>query len=72
MRLKGNFLSYISVHCKFHVLHLLKIIRIADPDFEPTEDDVIMTRTTGIVVTEILDVTPVPHNGCRAPKRRRV
>jgi small subunit ribosomal protein S11 len=29
-------------------------------------------QSLGIVVTEILDVTPVPHNGCRAPKRRRV
>jgi small subunit ribosomal protein S11 len=27
---------------------------------------------TGIQVTEIVDVTPLPHNGCRAPKRRRV
>ena len=26
----------------------------------------------GFVVTSITDVTPVPHNGCRAPKRRRV
>ena len=26
----------------------------------------------GIEVTEIIDVTPMPHNGCRAPKRRRV
>jgi len=26
----------------------------------------------GIKVTSIADVTPVPHNGCRAPKRRRV
>ena len=24
------------------------------------------------VVTEIVDVTPLPHNGCRPPKRRRV
>lgn len=29
-------------------------------------------QSLGMVVTEILDVTPVPHNGCRAPKRRRV
>ncbi len=28
--------------------------------------------TTGIQVTEIVDVTPMPHNGCRPPKRRRV
>ena len=26
----------------------------------------------GISVTEITDVTPTPHNGCRPPKRRRV
>ena len=26
----------------------------------------------GIDVTSITDVTPVPHNGCRPPKRRRV
>lgn len=27
---------------------------------------------TGIEVTEIVDVTPMPHNGCRPPKRRRI
>ncbi|RLD46848.1 MAG: 30S ribosomal protein S11 [Bacteroidetes bacterium] len=26
----------------------------------------------GIVVSEIIDTTPLPHNGCRPPKRRRV
>lgn len=26
----------------------------------------------GLVITSIEDVTPIPHNGCRAPKRRRV
>jgi len=26
----------------------------------------------GIEVTEIMDITPIPHNGCRAPGRRRV
>ena len=28
--------------------------------------------TTGIEVRHIKDVTPIPHNGCRPPKRRRV
>jgi small subunit ribosomal protein S11 len=28
--------------------------------------------TAGLRVTTIRDVTPVPHNGCRPPKRRRV
>ncbi len=27
---------------------------------------------SGIEVSEIVDVTPLPHNGCRPPKRRRV
>ena len=29
-------------------------------------------QIAGLTVTGIRDVTPVPHNGCRAPKRRRV
>lgn len=29
-------------------------------------------HTSGIEVTEIVDVTPMPHNGCRPPSRRRV
>ena len=28
--------------------------------------------TSGVEVTEIVDVTPMPHNGCRPPSRRRV
>ncbi len=29
-------------------------------------------QTVGLEVTLIKDVTPIPHNGCRPPKRRRV
>lgn len=29
-------------------------------------------QAAGLVVKVIKDVTPIPHNGCRAPKRRRV
>ena len=29
-------------------------------------------QAAGIQVVSITDVTPIPHNGCRAPKRRRV
>ena len=29
-------------------------------------------HNNGIEVIEIIDVTPVPHNGCRPPKKRRV
>ena len=29
-------------------------------------------HNAGIEITEIIDITPIPHNGCRPPKRRRV
>jgi small subunit ribosomal protein S11 len=29
-------------------------------------------QATGLDITLIRDVTPIPHNGCRPPKRRRV
>jgi small subunit ribosomal protein S11 len=29
-------------------------------------------HSAGIEVAEIMDITPLPHNGCRPPKRRRV
>lgn len=29
-------------------------------------------QATGLDITAIRDVTPIPHNGCRPPKRRRV
>ena len=29
-------------------------------------------HNAGIEVTEMIDVTPLPHNGCRPPKKRRV
>jgi len=29
-------------------------------------------QAAGLIVTGIRDVTPIPHNGCRPPKRRRV
>ena len=29
-------------------------------------------QAAGLIVTVITDITPIPHNGCRPPKRRRV
>ena len=28
--------------------------------------------SAGLKITQLKDVTPIPHNGCRPPKRRRV
>ena len=29
-------------------------------------------QAVGLEITQIRDITPIPHNGCRPPKRRRV
>lgn len=29
-------------------------------------------QTAGLAISSIRDITPIPHNGCRPPKRRRV
>jgi small subunit ribosomal protein S11 len=29
-------------------------------------------QAAGLQVTSIRDITPIPHNGCRPPKKRRV
>ena len=29
-------------------------------------------QSAGLTITLIKDITPIPHNGCRPPKRRRV
>ncbi len=29
-------------------------------------------HSAGIEISEIIDITPIPHNGCRPPKRRRI
>ena len=36
------------------------------------ESPVRALNTVGFKITNITDVTPIPHNGCRPPKRRRV
>jgi len=36
------------------------------------ESSVRALNALGIKITSIADVTPIPHNGCRAPKRRRI
>ncbi len=36
------------------------------------ESSIRALETVGIAVTSITDVSPIPHNGCRPPKRRRV
>ncbi len=47
------------------------VIRISGPGMG--RDSAIRgLQAIGLEITSIIDVTPVPHNGCRPPKRRRV
>jgi small subunit ribosomal protein S11 len=46
-------------------------VRVAGPG-AGRESAVRALATVGIEVRSIRDVTPIPHNGCRPPKRRRV
>ena len=44
----------------FYVLQLLQVI----PQSE--------AMTLGMKISSITDITPIPHNGCRPPKKRRI
>ena len=46
-------------------------VRVKGPGSGP-ESSIRALQAGGLEVKSIKDVTPVPHNGCRAPKRRRV
>src|SRR6185437_5131162 len=53
-----------------HGLHSVDV-RVAGPG-SGRESAIRALATAGIEVRSIRDVTPMPHNGCRPPKRRRV
>ena len=40
--------------------------------FRPAPDPTRALQAAGVEIKSIRDVTPIPHNGCRPPKRRRV
>ena len=41
-------------------------------DFEDESDDISRSFSDEDEVLEIVDTTPLPHNGCRPPKKRRI
>ena len=49
-----------------------KDIRIVFEKEELLDNDTMNPRIIGFTITTIRDVTPIPHNGCRLKKRRRV
>ena len=57
---------------KAHDLGLRKVEVFVKGPGSGRESAIRTIQNTGIEVTAIKDVTPLPHNGCRPPKRRRV
>jgi small subunit ribosomal protein S11 len=55
---------------KEHGMHTLEVL-VAGPG-SGRESALRALQTAGFTITVIRDVTPIPHNGCRPPKRRRV
>jgi small subunit ribosomal protein S11 len=55
-----------------HELGLRKVKAYVKGPGNGRESAIRSVHNNGIQVTEIIDKTPIPHNGCRAPKRRRV
>jgi small subunit ribosomal protein S11 len=53
-------------------LGLRKVIVYVKGPGNGRESAIRALNTVGLEVNEIIDVTPLPHNGCRPPKRRRV
>ena len=51
---------------------LIKVeVRVKGPG-SGRESAIRALAVAGLQITSIMDVTPLPHNGCRPPKRRRV
>ncbi|MFT6814217.1 MAG: small subunit ribosomal protein S11 [Sphingobacteriales bacterium] len=55
-----------------HDLGLRKVSVLVKGPGSGRESAIRTIQNSGIEVTTIRDITPLPHNGCRPPKRRRV
>ena len=69
---QGNALSWATA-TKAALVHGLKSVDVmVKGPGSGREAAIRALQACGLEVTSIKDVTPVPHNGCRPPKRRRV
>lgn len=57
---------------KAHDMGLRKVKLYVKGPGAGRESSIRSLHNSGIEVLEIVDITPLPHNGCRPPKRRRV
>ena len=71
--LQGNAVSTAETAAKVAIKHGMKTVEVyVKGPGAGRESAIRALQATGLEVTLIKDVTPIPHNGCRPPKRRRV
>ncbi len=58
-----------KVKKEFNIQNIEVMIKGPGPGREST---IRALNTSGLRITNITDITPIPHNGCRPPKKRRV
>ena len=63
----SKFLGALFILITFWVYYFFR-----DPERVIISDDNYMVSPADGLITKISDVTPIPHNGCRPPKKRRV
>ena len=65
--------SAIAIATKAALIHGLKSVDVMVKGPGSGREAAIRSlQTAGLEISMIKDVTPIPHNGCRPPKRRRV
>ena len=69
-RMSSPFASLLASEAQEQGLKVLEV-KVSGPG-AGRESALRALQTIGFTVTTINDVTPIPHNGCRPPKRRRV
>ena len=66
---QGNTLSWATAAAEYGLKNLDVCVKGPGPG---RESAVRALNACGYKITNITDVTPIPHNGCRPPKKRRV
>jgi small subunit ribosomal protein S11 len=73
LNFRGSRQSAAEVAAKAAIEHGMKTVEVyVKGPGSGRESAIRALQATGLEVTMIRDVTPIPHNGCRPPKRRRV
>ena len=73
LNFRGSRKSAAEVAAKAAIEHGMKTVEVyVKGPGSGRESAIRALQATGLEVTMIRDVTPIPHNGCRPPKRRRV